>query len=90
MNRSSGLIAIVALLGIIAAATVVLLKLRPTRDEEIGPRQWDFDRKELASLMDHVIDYQQAVIDGIANAAGRERAEAFKRYYEGRRARVSS
>ena len=52
-------------------------------------QQWPFDAGELRGLMDRVLDRQRAIVAGGESPAQRERAEAFLKYYEGRRAAVS-
>jgi hypothetical protein len=52
-------------------------------------RQWPFDRDELHARMDSVIQQQHEIIGQLENDAARERAEAFLRYYQHRRAAAS-
>jgi hypothetical protein len=62
---------------------------RVTGKSEVPPaKQWDFDRQELRTLMDRVADEQRTIIANAESPEARERAEAFQRYYAGRRAAV--
>jgi hypothetical protein len=49
-------------------------------------KQWPFDSGELRTLMGRVAADQQAIIANAETPEERTRAEAFARYYEGRRA----
>ena len=53
-----------------------------------GEVQWPFDRAELRTLMDRVVEDQRATVGRIEDAEERARAQAFLEYYEGRRAAV--
>ena len=62
---------------------------RATGKTEAPPaKQWDFDGQELRALMDRTLDEQRTIIANAETPELRERAEAFQRYYEGRRAAV--
>lgn len=56
------------------------------RDDAPIKKQWDFDGGELQTLMDRVVSEQQSIIAAAETPAERERAAAFQKYYEGRRA----
>jgi|GraSoiStandDraft_2_1057267.scaffolds.fasta_scaffold197955_2 hypothetical protein len=51
-------------------------------------KQWPFDGQELRTLMDRVVDDQRTLVANAETPDARARAEAFRRYYEGRRAAV--
>jgi len=53
-------------------------------------QQWPFEGGELRGLMDRVVDNQRAIVAGAEGPGRRERAEAFLRYYQGRRAAAGS
>jgi hypothetical protein len=52
-------------------------------------QQWPFDRHELQTLMDRVVADQRTIVANAESLAARARAEAFRRYYEERRAAVA-
>jgi hypothetical protein len=56
------------------------------RDDAPIKKQWDFDGGELQTLMDRVVTEQQSIVAAAETPAERERAAAFQKYYEGRRA----
>ena len=56
------------------------------RDDAPIEKQWAFDGGELRTLMDRVVTDQQAIAAAADTPAERERAAAFQKYYEGRRA----
>lgn len=54
--------------------------------KESQPQQWPFDGGELRTLMDRTLEEQRAIVAEAPDTDSRARAEAFARYYEGRRA----
>ena len=85
-----------AILALGAAAAVAALAWRPEvraalarlAGQEDAPtaQQWPFDQGELRTLMDRVVAGQRDIVAQTESASERVRAEAFRRYYEGRRA----
>jgi hypothetical protein len=62
---------------------------RVTGQTEAPPaKQWPFERQELRTLMDRVVADQETIVANAESPAARTRAEAFRRYYEGRRSVV--
>jgi hypothetical protein len=58
------------------------------QDTIVPQKQWDFDNGELRTLMDRTIADQQRIIADAPTPEERERAVAFGRYFEGRRAAI--
>ncbi|HEY8602272.1 MAG TPA: hypothetical protein VIL85_27855 [Thermomicrobiales bacterium] len=56
------------------------------RDDAPIEKQWAFDSGELRTLMDRVVAEQQSIVAAAETPVERERAAAFQKYYEGRRA----
>jgi len=56
------------------------------RDDAPIKKQWDFDGGELQTLMDRVVTEQQSIVAAAETPAKHERAAAFQKYYERRRA----
>jgi hypothetical protein len=58
------------------------------KPEDPPAKQWAFDQQELRTLMDGVVEDQRTIIANAETPEARERAEAFQRYYEGRRTAI--
>lgn len=52
------------------------------------PRQWPFERADLAALMERVVADQRERVASLPAGPARDRAAAFLAYYQGRRAAV--
>lgn len=84
-----GIVGTLALL----VAVIALVVTRSGRQHDMGdtPVQIPFDHEELRDLMDRVVDNQREIVAQLDNdAAARQRALGFLRYYERRRAAVDA
>lgn len=84
------IVSLVAIAGLVAAASAVIQRRGSGRLGDDHAVQWPFDAGELRSLMSRVITEQRERTDAIEDPAGRARAQSFLDYYERRRPAAAS